>query len=60
MDLSAQEFWAQTPEEREAAFAHLRAEAPISWQRQPEGALMPELEGSGHAGWLRRASSRAR
>ncbi len=47
MDLSAQEFWAQPPEEREAAFAHLRAEAPISWQRQPEGALMPELEGSG-------------
>ncbi len=47
IDVSAQEFWAQTPDEREAAFARLRAEEPISWQRQPEGNLMPSEEGSG-------------
>jgi cytochrome P450 len=47
VDLSSQEFWAQTPAEREAVFATLRAEQPISWQRQPEGQLMPQEEGTG-------------
>ena len=47
IDLSAQEFWAQTPDEREAVFARLRADEPVSWQRQPEGRLMPSEEGSG-------------
>ena len=47
IDLSSQEFWALPPDEREESFAKLRADAPISWQRQPEGALMPEAEGSG-------------
>jgi cytochrome P450 len=47
IDLSSQEFWALPPDEREVSFAKLRAEAPISWQRQPEGELMPDVEGSG-------------
>ena len=47
IDLSAQEFWAQPHERREAAFARLRAEDPVSWQRQPEGRLMPSEAGTG-------------
>ena len=47
VDLSALSFWAQSPEEREDAFAVLRAEAPVSWQRQPEGSLMPQSEDLG-------------
>lgn len=43
-DISAQAFWARPRPEREAAFARLRAEQPVSWQRQPEG-LLVELEG---------------
>jgi cytochrome P450 len=42
-DISAQAFWALPRPEREAAFARLRAEQPVSWQRQPEG-LLVELE----------------
>ena len=39
-------FWAKTAEEREETFKKLRAEAPISWHRPIEGALMPsENEG---------------
>jgi len=40
-DISAQEFWARPRSEREADFARLRAEQPVSWQRQPEGLLVP-------------------
>ena len=47
MDLSSIDFWAQTPAEREVGFAKLRADAPISWHRQPESQLMPESEGTG-------------
>jgi cytochrome P450 len=46
-DISAQEFWTRTPEEREETFARLRAEEPVSWQRQPESDLLPQEEGSG-------------
>lgn len=43
-DLSAQAFWARPRADREADFARLRNEQPVSWQRQPEG-LLVELEG---------------
>jgi cytochrome P450 len=41
VDLSPHSFWEQPQSEREAAFARLRAEAPVSWQRQPESPLVP-------------------
>src|SRR5437588_51296 len=41
------EFWARSPAEREQGFAQLRAEAPVSWHRQPESQLLPESEGTG-------------
>lgn len=40
-DLSKLSFWAQPHGEREAAFAQLRAEAPVCWQPKPEGTLLP-------------------
>ena len=43
-DISAEAFWARPRAEREQAFARLRREQPVSWQRQPEGQLV-ELEG---------------
>ena len=51
VDLSALSFWAQTPEEREAAFAVLRAESPVSWQRPAEGSLMPQDEDDRSGYW---------
>ena len=42
VDLSALSFWAQRPDERQAAFAELRAGNPVSWQRPAEGSLMPQ------------------
>jgi cytochrome P450 len=47
VDLSSMDFWALTPAEREERFARLRAEAPVTWQRQPESKLLPESEGTG-------------
>ena len=41
IDLSAQDFWQRPAEERDAAFAVLRRERPLSWQRPPESVLMP-------------------
>ena len=39
-DISAQSSWADLRREREADVARLRAEQPVSWQRQPEGLLV--------------------
>jgi hypothetical protein len=47
VDLSAHSFWAQPHAQREAAFARLRAEAPVSWQRQPETVLVPPEDQTG-------------
>jgi cytochrome P450 len=47
VDLSAHSFWAQPHAQREAAFARLLAEAPISWQRQPETVLVPPEDQTG-------------
>jgi len=47
VDLSSMEFWSLPPSERERGFAELRANAPVSWHRQPESQLLPESEGTG-------------
>jgi cytochrome P450 len=39
ISLSTPAFWAQSPAERDAAFAVLRREAPVSWQPPTEGGL---------------------
>ena len=41
------DFWALPPAGREEGFAELRANAPVSWHRQPESQLLPESEGTG-------------
>ncbi|KKC05929.1 cytochrome P450 [Mycobacterium nebraskense] len=41
IDLSARAFWAKSPEERDAAFAVLRAENPVPWSRPAESDLLP-------------------
>jgi cytochrome P450 len=46
-DLSAQSFWQQDAAERDAAFAFLRAEHPISWHRVPETELVAPEEQTG-------------
>jgi cytochrome P450 len=40
-DLSAHAFWQRNPSERDAAFAALRREQPVSWQRPPEAGALP-------------------
>jgi cytochrome P450 len=47
VDLSPHSFWEQPLAEREAAFARLRVEAPVSWQRQPESPLVAADELTG-------------
>jgi cytochrome P450 len=41
LSVSPLAFWAQTADEREAAFKVLRAERPVSWHPPLEGALVP-------------------
>ncbi len=41
IDLSARAFWAKPPEDRDAAFAVLRAENPVPWSRPAESDLLP-------------------
>ena len=41
VDLSSLAFWATPMSERDASFAELRAERPISWHPPAEGMLMP-------------------
>lgn len=41
IDLAARSFWAQTPEERDAAFAYMRRETPVFWSRPAESDLLP-------------------
>lgn len=43
--LAAPELWARPPAEREAAFARLRREAPVSWQPEPASASLPAGRG---------------
>lgn len=41
IDLSAREFWAKPPAERDAAFAVLRRENPVAWSRPADSDLLP-------------------
>jgi cytochrome P450 len=47
INLSARSFWAQPMPVREAAFAELRRERPISWHAPPESVLVEPEEGTG-------------
>src|SRR2546428_314807 len=47
IDLSATSFWAQPMPAREAAFAELRRERPISWHGPPEAVLIDPEESTG-------------
>lgn len=48
LELSSETFWSQTMHERDASFAELRAERPITWQPPAYGSLMPDLEDPGY------------
>ena len=47
VSLSPLSFWARSPEEREADFAVLRRERPVSWHPPAEGSMMPPEDGAG-------------
>jgi cytochrome P450 len=47
-DLSSRAFWSTSSADREAAFAELRAERPISWHPPVEDALMPDPNDHGY------------
>ncbi|WP_242910402.1 cytochrome P450 [Actinomadura terrae] len=44
IDLSAPEFWAAGPADRDAAFATLRRERPVSWQGPPPSGMPLEYQ----------------
>lgn len=41
IDIASQRFWSLDPARRDAAFAELRRERPVSWQRPLAGKLVP-------------------
>lgn len=46
VNISSQEFWAQSFDDREKSFKILRDERPVSWHRPIEGSMMePEIDG---------------
>lgn len=47
VDLSVQDFWRQPAAARDEAFATLRREQPVSWQRAPEPVLIEADESTG-------------
>lgn len=60
IDLSDQEFWRRPAAEREEAFATLRHEAPVSWQRPPDSILMgPDAPTTGYWAVVRYEDVRA-
>src|SRR4051812_34998547 len=60
IDLSDQAFWQRPTIEREEAFAALRRDAPVSWQRPPDSVLMgPEVPTTGYWAVVRYADVRA-
>jgi cytochrome P450 len=42
IDISTRAFWAQAPDQRDATFAELRRDRPISWHPPGDAALMPD------------------
>ena len=60
VDLSSHSFWERSQSERDADFALLRAEAPVSWQAQPDSPLVPaEEQTGGYWALVRHADVRA-
>jgi cytochrome P450 len=55
VDLSTLAFWGRPMAERDASFAELRRERPISWHRPPEGMLMPSEDDPGFWAVVRHA-----
>ncbi|MEJ2888307.1 cytochrome P450 [Actinomycetospora aeridis] len=47
LDLSSLDFWGRPMAERDATFAELRRERPVSWHRPAEGMLMPNPDDPG-------------
>ncbi|MBN9097528.1 MULTISPECIES: cytochrome P450 [unclassified Pseudonocardia] len=47
LDISSLKFWAQPPAERDAVFAQLRRQQPVSWHRPAETELLPNGEDPG-------------
>jgi cytochrome P450 len=54
IDLSSRAFWSTTAQEREEAFAELRAERPVSWHPPVEDALMSDPDDPGYWALARR------
>jgi cytochrome P450 len=54
IDLSSRTFWAISAQEREEAFAELRAERPVSWHPPVEDALMSDPDDPGYWAVTRR------
>lgn len=48
IDLSSRAFWATTADQREGAFAQLRAARPVSWHPPVEDSLMPDPTDPGY------------
>ncbi len=48
IDLSSRAFWSTTAEDRETAFAQLRAERAVSWHPPVEDSLMPDPADRGY------------
>ncbi|WP_183095766.1 cytochrome P450 [Nocardioides stalactiti] len=48
IELSSESFWAQTARQRDASFATLRRERPVSWQPPAYGSLMPDPDDPGY------------
>lgn len=48
IDLSSRAFWSTTADDREVAFAELRAQRPVSWHPPVEDSLMPDPADRGY------------
>ncbi len=55
IDLSSRAFWSTTAAEREASYAVLRAERPVSWHPPVEDALMSDPDDPGYWAVTRRS-----
>lgn len=55
VDLSSLAFWGTPMAERDAVFAELRRERPVSWHRPPEGMIMPGEDDPGFWAVVRHA-----
>ena len=54
IDLSSRSFWSTSAQEREEAFAELRAGRPVSWHPPVEDAMLPDADDPGYWAVTRR------